>query len=667
MTSRTSQNRTRTCNGGFHLFLRPILKTMRKRFAISCGLLSLITTTVTAQEAELDPVTISASMNPAKISQTGRNIIVIKGDRFAQLPVHSIDELLRYIPGIEMQARGPMGSQSDITLRGGTFQQVLVIVDGVRVNDPNTGHFTTYIPIAPGEIDRIEVLKGASSAIYGSDAVGGVINIVTKTFSRQSEKKLQAAAQLTGGEYNFYGANAGLYSSNGITSFGGGVLSNNTTGQKQRGIRGFVNATTLSASLGHQFNEKWNLSLRSAYDNRKFAAQNFYTSSVADTAQETVSTVWNQLQVVRSGASNTLQLQVGYKHLQDSFSFNSRTQSNQNTTELWQALVTNNRKIGNKTSITPGLQFINKKIASNDRGYHNVSQAAGFLILNQQFGDYFFAAPSARLEWNERAGWDLVPQLNLSYRKGDLQLRSSAGKTIRDADFTERFNNYNKTIVTSGQRLGNPDLETERSFSYEGGADYFLGNSLKISATYFQRFHKKLIDYVPTPYAQILRKVNLLPTGTYALAKNIAEVTTTGFETDFQYTKQLQNKSAVWATLGLIWLDSKSSDTVPSFYISSHAKFQANFNLQYTHRRFAVSLNGLYKSRQSQKVASAAIAKVSSDYVVLNAKAEAYIWQNKLSAFVEVDNFLDRNYTDLLGSQMPGRWLMGGIKISFNK
>ena len=169
---------------------------MRKRFALSLSLLTLLGKTSFAQEAELDPITVTASLNPAKSSQTGRNLVVIKGERFAQLPVHSIDELLRYVPGIELQARGPMGSQSDITLRGGTFQQVLVIVDGMRVNDPNTGHFTTYIPIAPGEIERIEILKGASSAIYGSDAVGGVIHIVTKSFTKQHEKKTAGSSTI---------------------------------------------------------------------------------------------------------------------------------------------------------------------------------------------------------------------------------------------------------------------------------------------------------------------------------------------------------------------------------------------------------------------------------------------------------------------------------------
>ncbi|HET7897325.1 MAG TPA: TonB-dependent receptor plug domain-containing protein, partial [Flavisolibacter sp.] len=255
---------------------------MRNRILAGTAVLVLSGLQVKAQQNDLDPVTISAGMNPIRASQTGRNLVVIKGEKFAKLPVHSVDELLRFVPGIELQARGPFGSQSDLTLRGGTFQQVLVIVDGVRVNDPNTGHFTTNIPLAPGEIDRVEILKGAYSALYGSDAVGGVVNIITRTFAaKNTAQKLQAAAQLTGGEYDFYSVNAGVYTSNGKTSFGAGLLSNNTDGQLQRGTRGFVNATTLSASVGHAFDEKWNLAFRSSYDHRKFAAQNFYTASLA--------------------------------------------------------------------------------------------------------------------------------------------------------------------------------------------------------------------------------------------------------------------------------------------------------------------------------------------------------------------------------------------------
>src|SRR5690349_16821525 len=200
-------------------------------------------------------------------------------DDFANLPVHSLDELLRYLPGMEIQMRGPMGSQSDIVLRGGTFQQVLVLVDGVRVNDPNTGHFSSYIPISPAEIDRIEVLKGASSAIYGSEAVGGVVQVITKSFAaRQKQDRLQVQAQATGGEYNLWGVNAGGFYQHNKTAIGGGWLSNNTDGQLQRGTRGFLNNNTASISLGQFINDHWQVAVRGAYDNRDFSAQNFYTT-----------------------------------------------------------------------------------------------------------------------------------------------------------------------------------------------------------------------------------------------------------------------------------------------------------------------------------------------------------------------------------------------------
>ena len=620
-----------------------------------------------AQQNELDPVTISASINPMKASRTGRNLVVIRGEKFAALPVHSIDDLLRYVPGVEVQARGPFGAQSDIVLRGGTFQQVLVIIDGVRVNDPNTGHFASYIPIAPGEIDRIEILKGASSALYGSEAVGGVVNIITKTFAaKQAVQTLQTAAQFTGGEYNFYGVNAGFNASSGKTSVGAGVLSNNTDGRAQRGIRGFVNATTVSASVGHRFTDAWSLSVRSAYDNRTFAAQNFYTNFVSDTAQETVRTIWNQAQLVRNSANNTLRLQAGYKQLTDSFAFNPKSATNQNKSGLWQAVVTDEMHLSTTTTLTPGFQYINKQIQSNDRGNHTANQAAAFLILNQQLGEAFVLAPAARMEWNERAGWEFVPQVNLSYQLAHLQLRGSAGKTIRDADFTERYNNYNKTLVTSG-RIGNPALEAERSFSYEAGADYFIGSSLKVSGTFFQRLHKNLIDYSTTPYSEMPRKVNLSPTGTYALAKNIAEVTTTGAEADIQYSKPISSTSSIWGNIGFTWLQSKTDNGMPSLYLSTHARYLTNFNVQYSQKLFSVSVNGLYKQRQPQPSTTPAIAKVSTDYFVLNAKAEAYLWKKSLSAFVEVDNLFDRQYTDLLGAPMPGRWLLGGIKISLSK
>lgn len=630
------------------------------------ALIVLLAVHAAAQENEttLDPVTVTASLAPKPVSQTGRNIITIRGDEFSKLPVQSIDELLRYLPGVEVQLRGPMGAQSDIVLRGGTFQQVLVILDGVRLNDPNTGHFNSYIPIAPAEIDRIEILKGASSAIYGSEAVGGVIHIITKSFAaRPQQQKTQLMAEATGGEYRLLNVNAGGFYQQDKTAIGGGWLSNNTDGQLQRGTRGSVHANTVSVSAGHYFNDRWRMAVRSSYDNRRFGAQNFYTTFASDTAAEKVATVWTQARVTYTGGRHTVNIDAGWKAVTDEYRYNTIAIANESKSRLMQATVTDEWKAGAATTLVSGIQVINKSIRSNDRGRHNVAQAAVFLVASQTIGAWTIN-PALRMDWNERSGTELVPQANLSWRHNRLQLRGSAGKTIRDADFTERFNNYNKPVVASGGRIGDPDLQAERSFSYEAGGDHFTTDHLKISATFFQRFHRRLIDYTPTPYADMPRKDNLVAGGTYALAKNIAKVTTTGAELDLQFNKDFRTHRLYCGT-GLVWLRSRSSDAAPSFYVSSHARLLVNFFMEYSGKIFFAGINGLYKNRTPQS-ATAIHAVVSEDYAVFNVKAGAAASRN-IKAFIQISNLLDRKYTDLLGAVMPGRWLMIGASFSFHR
>jgi vitamin B12 transporter len=615
-------------------------------------------------EIDLDPVTVTSSIHPQPASRTGRNIFVIKGDYFQNLPVNSIDELLRYLPGVEIQARGPMGAQSDIIIRGGTFQQVLVIIDGIRLNDPLTGHFNSYIPISPAEIDRIEILKGASSAIYGSEAVGGVVHIISKTFATKNIARKNFGAQVTLGEYGLFNANAGGFYSNGKTAIGGGILTNTASGQQQRGTNGFFDLHTASVSFAHNINDKFQIAIRSGYDDRNFSAQNFYTRVVSDTANESVKSFWNILRSTYQHNKSKISLSLGHKKAEDIFKFNSVVPANINKSQLWQALLQHEYKFSEATSIINGFQLYNRIIRSNNRGDHEEGQLGVFALLNHAFNFGLQVSPALRLDWNERRGTEFVPQINLAYRINKLQLRGSAGKTIRDADFTERYNNYNRNPVPSGQTIGNPDLEAEKSFSYEAGVDFFATSSFKIVSSFFERRHKKLIDYVSTPYAEIPRKENLLSSGTYGLAKNIAAVNTTGFETDFQYTYLMGENKQLWATLGLLWMKSKSSELTPSFYISSHAKFLGNFNMSYQVPHFRISLNGLYKIREEQE-AAAINASITKDYFVMNGKAEILFLKNKLTAFTQVDNIFDVFYSDLLGSVMPGRWMMFGGKINF--
>lgn len=634
------------------------------KFLVVFGFAHILTTQMFAQQndVELDPVTITASLHPVTSSGTGRNILVIKGDQFLKLPVNSVDELLRYLPGLEVQMRGPMGAQSDIILRGTTFQQVLVILDGIRINDPNTGHFNSYIPIAPAEIDRIEILKGASSAIYGSEAVGGVIQIITKTFAaKRLQHTKQLTAQATAGQYGLFNGQLGGMYNNANTAVAAGIISNNATGQPQRGINGYFHNTSASASITQFLNKNWSLSYRAAYDSRDFAAQNFYTTFKSDTANEKVSSFWNQARLAFAKEHHNFSLDVGYKNVKDQYQFNSVGTANTNRSNLLQGLAMYKWDAGANTTITTGAQWVNKQIKSNDRGDHQLTQAGSFLVLDQKIGIHVNISPALRLQYNERSGWELIPQANLSYKVQYWQIRGSAGRTTRDADFTERFNNYNKPFVSSGS-IGNPDLAAEKSFSYEAGADFFGIKNMKISATVFQQRFKQLIDYVITPYANMPRKDNLSPTGNYALAQNIGNVNTTGIETDIQYSKVFENDQQLWATAGFTYIDSKSDNLSPSFYLSSHAKYLTNFNVRYAVKWFSISVNGLYKQRQ-ERISLPINASISKDYFVANMQVQAFVYKNKLSIFSQVDNVFNKKYSDILGSQMPGRWVMGGFKV----
>lgn len=628
----------------------------------------IISKNAIAQEGTiLDPVTVTSSLIEKRSSETGRNIAIIKGESFSKLPVHSLDELLKYIPGIEVQARGPQGSQSDISIRGGTFQQVLVILDGLRLNDPNTGHFSAYIPITPAEIDRIEILKGASSAIYGSDAVGGVINIITKAFNASGQNNTKLInAQIGAGEYGLVNTNLGGFFQKNKLSLGAGVLSNHATGVQQRGMRGFFHNTSASAAINYTIDPFWNISFRSAYDTRDFGAQNFYTTSIRDTATEKIKSWWHQARVSYQKGNTGLSLDAGYKNLDDHYAFNTSTPANDNNTKLFQSLLVFKQGIGKQTILITGLNFQNKKIASNDRGNHSLNTIAPFASTIQKIGDDFTLIPSLRVEFIGNLPAEFVPQLTASYKLKNLQIRASGGKTIRDADFTERYNNYGKTTVASGNRVGNPGLTLEKSWGYEAGFDWFYQRHLKFSTTFFQRFHTQLIDWISTPYADMPRKDNLVAGATYGLAKNISTVNTTGWETDIQYTNSFSANQTLLLNSGFVWLYSKSSEAQPSFYISSHARFLTNFSVIYQCGPASLSFTGIYKSRQPQQ-ASAINAFVSKDYFLMNGRASYNFLNNKLGAFVQLDNIFDRSYSDLLGTPIPGRWLQAGVTFNFGK
>lgn len=623
----------------------------------------LMSVKLVAQDTLLPNVTVTASLLEQEQKETGRNIFSIRGDLFSSFPVHSVDELLRYLPGVEVQQRGPQGAQSNIILRGGTFQQVLVIIDGIRLNDPITGHFNSYIPLHPSEIERIEILKGSASAVYGSEAVGGVINIISKTFYRKNvlgKKSFQA--KLATGSYKMINGEINARYANERTILSVGVQTNNADGPALRGTNGYFHLHNTSLAFSTTFKKEWTLQFRTAADLRSFNAQNFFTSFASDTAHEKVRSWWNHLQLKKQTRGGELIWDAGYKKLRDQFWFRPAAIPNDNRSGLFSTQLYYMAASDKKWGYTTGVQLQQKRIRSNDRGNHNRWQAAAYGIFRQQIGKKLFLNQGLRLGWDEGNALILVPQFNMAWSGNRISFRASGGRSFRDADFTERYNNYNKSLVTSGS-IGNPWLEPEKAWNLEAGADFQLKKGLQVSSTVFVRRHRNLIDWTPTPYADMPRKENLSPAGTYSLAKNVEEINTSGFELDIQYRHQISTTSSIWTSLGYTWIGSKNEDSIPSFYISSHARHLLNFSSLFTIRSFAISLNGLFKERNSRK-AAAINADISPSYFIMGMKMAYSPPKLKGKFFVQADNLFNKRYSDLLGALMPGRWLSGGIEIT---
>lgn len=618
------------------------------------------------REVSLDPVSVSATITPTLLSRSGRNIIIIESKEIEKMPASSLDEVLRYLPGIEVQSRGPMGAQADFSLRGATFQQVLVILDGVRINDPLTGHFNNYIPISPSEIERIEILKGASSSIYGADAVGGVINIISKSFQAASTgQSRSAAAELGRGEYGLFKNRAAISWQKGKSILSAGYLLNKTDGQLLRGSRSYLDMNTLSLSAKQFLNENTSISYRFARDSRSFNAQNFYTQFLSDTATEKVITEWHQASFRHVHDKHIFQLDASLKDVSDQFRFNKLSTANTNYSGIAQAQFNHQLKLSQKSALISGVQWISRKVESNNRGNHRINYGGIFTVLNQQIGENIFLSPAMRVDYNERSGVEILPQLNASWRKDKFQFRGSAGRSTREADFTERFNNYQPLLVKSGGRMGNPDLKPESSWNFEAGADFFLDQFIRVSLSGFNRLHRNLIDYETTSFRDMPRKVNLDSTGSYLLAKNLSRVQTNGIECDLTFRHPFSENQSVDMKIGMVLMQSTSSGNTPSLYVSNHARFLGNFNFLYSFKNLSLCANGLYKVRTGAE--KTGLVPLSPDYFMMNLRAEWRLFENSLSLFFQADNVLNKPYSDILGPQMPGRWLSGGIRVSFDR
>jgi len=628
----------------------------------------------------LNEVTVFGTRLDQVAGQTGRYVTVVPGRTLSQYPVASLDDLLRLLPAIEMQSRGNFGTQADITLRGSTFNQVLILLDGMRLNDPLTGHFAGYLPITPAEIEQIEIVRGPGAALYGPDAVGGFVNIVTKTFAATHRPDaVEVGGTFMAGEYDLKTTNAGFYGQDKGLRLGGGILNNTASGQLLNlpgGLRNDFKLNTYSLSGAYQATSKLSAAARASFDRRDYNAQNFYTTNAGDRARETTSRDWYQGQLRyewNPRARTELQL-VGTSST-DYYVYTPTSAASDHLMHYLNVQGQHQLRFSDKVQLTLGGQADRRSVRSNDRGDHAVWHQGAFAVAGLHPTATLSLTTALRLDHDQAYGTEVLPQLTASQQLSEkLTARAAVGRAIRAANFTEQYNSAIRPgTVPNGFNVGNPGLEAERTWSYEGGLDYMPFPALTVRGTYFNRYGRNLIDYVATPGSVVQAGTgftNLNPASTYRYAQNLFAVSTQGLELEASTRAQLGAGLRLEGSVGYTYTHLNVAGDIVSQYLSNVAKQLVSGNVSLVHRRFTASLGGVYKQRAAQQTTPSATvndAVLTPSYTVVNGRLDVALLPERLWVVGQAQNLFNARYSDLLGAEMPGRWLMAGVRVALRK
>jgi iron complex outermembrane receptor protein len=641
-------------------------------FILACGMVQLLC----AQGQELiDTVEVSSSQIPQRMHETGRHITVLLPKTIEQLPAVSVDEILQMVPGVEVQSRSGFGVQADIVMRGSTFSQVLILVDGMRLNDPLTGHFNGYIPVVKSDIARIEVLRGPAAAMYGPDAVGGLINIITKTFEGSLPEGISGNVNVGLGSYaNYMGEAAVLHGSEKFSWSLTGMI-NRADGQpfRERAVNdslqldaysNYFDLRTVGGALSIKLRPGLRLKLRTAFDYRDFSARYFYTASPLDLATERVNQSFSVLQLEQVKAKRVSDIQLAYKYNTDVFAFNPNFPStNEHATQFGNFISNHLFDLSPKLMLKGGVQVDYRSIESNDRGNHSDWHAGIYTMAMYQPTDRLNLTGSLRADYDENYDLEVLPQLNASFVLEHLVLRAAVGRSIRAADYTERYVSNNLPMLTPGRNLGNPDVMAEASWSQELGADAQLAPGLLVKATGFMRQSSRLIDYVPTSAAEIGDVGDLQPEASYFFARNISDVSTAGVEFEALYQVDFSKQYALQVSAGYTFVNTSNAEDIVSVYIANHARQLVTGSALMRFGKTKLGVSGLYKQR-NELFAAGINSRLEPEYMLWNLRS-AYQVTEMFSVSLLIQNVFDTDYQNVLGAPMPGRWMIGSFSVKF--
>ncbi|MBK9181902.1 MAG: TonB-dependent receptor [Ignavibacteria bacterium] len=448
-------------------------------------------------------VVVTASRVPLELSNVARTVDVMHAHDLQRLPVRSIQDALVFVPGVDLRTRGPYGAQSDVSIRGGSYEQTTMLLNGMRLTDPQTGHHQLNLPLAPLDIDRIEVVKGGASRLFGPGAMDGVVNIIPRIPTASS-----STGSVIGGDFGYLEgrASAALLT---------GDVHNVLSGQyvKHNGYRQSTDLKLGSAFLsGGLTTAETTVNWLGGIVDKSFGAGLFYSPRFPDAWEHTLT--WLAGLRVATPLSEIWTMSVAglYRTNTDEFllkrddpAFYRNTHTTHSATVT--ALVTGTYSFA---TLTLGAEGGADNIVSSNLGDHDRVRGGVSAEIRAPLTSDVFATVGANITGFSDRTPGVGYGADLQWRPTeDLRVFATVNRSFRIPTYTEL---YYKDPTTRG----NAALLPEHAITAELGGSVLVEN-IEFRASGFIRNGRDLIDYV-------------LDTGNIYVAENIESVDIQGIE-----------------------------------------------------------------------------------------------------------------------------------------
>ena len=619
---------------------------------------------------ELEEVEVTSSRAPLTLGQSARLVTVLDREAIATASAQSVNDLLKLAAGVDVRQRGPIGAQTDISVRGGTNEQITILLNGININDPQTGHNTADFPVDISDIERIEVLEGPAGRVYGTSSLVGAINIVTRKADKTS-----ADVHLEAGSF-------GYVSGGGRVNHLHGKLNNQLSASYtrsdgySRSQAGFLNSDLNILKIFYQGcydTDDLSLSWHAGLSNKDFGSNTFYSAKYDDQFEHTFK-LFTAVQAETKGLLH-FKPSIYWNRSHDRFELfrgnEDKVPFNYHRTDVFGINLNSyiDWSLG-KTAF--GAEFRNEDLVSGnlgeplnhllpihgtDRQYTlglNRSNLSFHLEHNILLSNFTLSAGLVAVKntWNEMP-FRLYPGIDASWQfTRHFKVYTSFNTSLRMPSFTELY-------YSVGGHKADKYLKPEEMQAYEVGVKY-LSEGVRGNVSVYHHHGKNMIDWI-----RDTRK------GDDAVWESVnhTKVNSIGVEANlyFDFLSLLPTQRFMrYVSLAYSYIDQDKDleNYLQSQYALEYLKHkftaQVVFNL-FSH--LYLNLSYRYQERMGNYQLLSGEVKPYGSYSLFDARLS---WNaDKYKLYVESNNLFNKTYYDYGNVPQPGRWIMAGASYSF--